>query len=162
VWARCLAQDADHWGALDRAHKMCSLCSCTTGGQLGRAQLRVVSRLFHAIARAISRRLPTAAARVRTHVKSCGICGGQSGTGQSRFSPSTSVSPVNHSFHRLLNRHDHLRFEVLTEVNMKNGVFWDATPCGSCKNRRFGGLRASIIRVTRIYELGTTLAVTIN
>jgi hypothetical protein len=24
-------------------------------------------------------------------------------------------------------------------VSMKNGVFWDVTPCGSCKNRRFGG-----------------------
>jgi hypothetical protein len=23
--------------------------------------------------------------------------------------------------------------------SMKNGVFWDVTPCGSCKNRRFGG-----------------------
>jgi hypothetical protein len=22
---------------------------------------------------------------------------------------------------------------------MKNGVFWDVTPCGSCKNRRIGG-----------------------
>jgi hypothetical protein len=22
---------------------------------------------------------------------------------------------------------------------MKNGVFWDVTPCGSCRNRRFGG-----------------------
>jgi hypothetical protein len=22
---------------------------------------------------------------------------------------------------------------------MKNGVFWDVTPCGSCKNRRFRG-----------------------
>jgi hypothetical protein len=22
---------------------------------------------------------------------------------------------------------------------MKKGVFWDVTPCGSCKNRRFGG-----------------------
>jgi hypothetical protein len=22
---------------------------------------------------------------------------------------------------------------------MKNPVFWDVTPCGSCKNRRFGG-----------------------
>jgi hypothetical protein len=21
----------------------------------------------------------------------------------------------------------------------KNGVFWDVTPCGSCKNWRFGG-----------------------
>jgi hypothetical protein len=24
-------------------------------------------------------------------------------------------------------------------LSMKNGVFWDVTPCGSCKNRRFGG-----------------------
>jgi hypothetical protein len=24
-------------------------------------------------------------------------------------------------------------------VALKNGVFWDVTPCGSCKNRRFGG-----------------------
>jgi hypothetical protein len=34
-----------------------------------------------AIAQAVSRRLPTAAARVRSQVRSCGICGGQSGTG---------------------------------------------------------------------------------
>jgi hypothetical protein len=32
-----------------------------------------------------------------------------------------------------------IRFEVFTAVTMKNGVFWDVTPCGSCKNRRFGG-----------------------
>jgi hypothetical protein len=24
-------------------------------------------------------------------------------------------------------------------VTVKNTVFWDVTPCGSCKNRRFGG-----------------------
>jgi hypothetical protein len=24
-------------------------------------------------------------------------------------------------------------------VTMKNAVFWDVTPCDSCKNRRFGG-----------------------
>jgi hypothetical protein len=24
-------------------------------------------------------------------------------------------------------------------VIMKNAVFWDVTPCGPCKNRRFGG-----------------------
>jgi hypothetical protein len=40
---------------------------------------------------------------------------------------------------------------------MKNGVFWDVTRCGSCKNR----LSASFIRVTKIGELGT-LAVTSN
>jgi hypothetical protein len=32
-----------------------------------------------------------------------------------------------------------VRFEVFTAVTMNNGVFWDATPCGSCQNRRFGG-----------------------
>jgi hypothetical protein len=31
------------------------------------------------------------------------------------------------------------RFEIFTAVTMKNGVFWDVTPCGSCKKRRFGG-----------------------
>jgi hypothetical protein len=38
---------------------------------------------------------------------------------------------------------------------MKNDVFWDVSPCGSCKNRRFGGTSASVIRVTRIGELRT-------
>jgi hypothetical protein len=32
-----------------------------------------------------------------------------------------------------------VRFEVFTGVTMKNGVFWDVTPCDSCKNRSFGG-----------------------
>jgi hypothetical protein len=32
-----------------------------------------------------------------------------------------------------------VRFEVFTAVTMKNGVFWDAGTCGSCKNRRFVG-----------------------
>jgi hypothetical protein len=32
-----------------------------------------------------------------------------------------------------------VRFEVSTAVTMKNAVFWDVTPRGSCKNRRFGG-----------------------
>jgi hypothetical protein len=32
-----------------------------------------------------------------------------------------------------------VRSEVFTAVTMKNGVFWDVMPCGSCKNRRFGG-----------------------
>jgi hypothetical protein len=34
-----------------------------------------------AIAQAVSRRLPNAAARVRAQVRLCGICGGLSGTG---------------------------------------------------------------------------------
>jgi hypothetical protein len=31
-----------------------------------------------------------------------------------------------------------MRFEVFTAVTMKNAVFWDVTPYGSCKSRRFG------------------------
>jgi hypothetical protein len=27
-------------------------------------------------------------------------------------------------------------------VTKKNAVFWDVTLCGSCKNRRFGGIRS--------------------
>jgi hypothetical protein len=49
-----------------------------------------------AIAEAVSRWLPTAAARVQSRVWSSGICGGQSGVG-GRFSPTTSVSPAIHS-----------------------------------------------------------------
>jgi hypothetical protein len=29
--------------------------------------------------------------------------------------------------------------EEVKPIVRKNGVFWDVTPCGSCKNRRFGG-----------------------
>jgi hypothetical protein len=57
---------------------------------------------------------------------------------------------------------NYIRFEVFTAVTMKNDAFWDVTPWGSCKNRRFGRTITSIIRVTGIGELGTTLAVTSN
>jgi hypothetical protein len=36
-------------------------------------------------------------------------------------------------------------FEVFTAVTMKNAVFWDVEPCGSCENRRFQGSVASIL-----------------
>jgi hypothetical protein len=32
----------------------------------------------------------------------------------------------------------YVRFEVFTAVAIKNAVFWDVTPCGSCKIQRFG------------------------
>jgi hypothetical protein len=31
-----------------------------------------------------------------------------------------------------------VRFEVFTAVTVKN-IFWDVSPCDSCKNQRFGG-----------------------
>jgi hypothetical protein len=37
------------------------------------------------------------------------------------------------------NMTEDVRFEVFKAGTMKNGVFWDVTPCGSCKNRRFRG-----------------------
>jgi hypothetical protein len=45
---------------------------------------------------------------------------------------------------------------------MKRAVFWIVTPCGSCLNRRIGEAYLSTIRVERISELGTTLAITSN
>jgi predicted DNA-binding ribbon-helix-helix protein len=36
------------------------------------------------------------------------------------------------------------RSGVFTAVNMENAFFWDVTPCGSCKNQRFG-------RMCRLY-----------
>jgi hypothetical protein len=30
--------------------------------------------------------------------------------------------------------------KLARETEVKNGVFWDVMLCGSCKNRRFGGI----------------------
>jgi hypothetical protein len=52
-----------------------------------------------ALAQAVSRRLPTAAARVRAQFRSCGICGGQNDTGAGflrvlRFPLSVLIPPT--------------------------------------------------------------------
>jgi hypothetical protein len=31
-------------------------------------------------------------------------------------------------------------FGLLDRVPLKNSVFWDVTPCGSCKDQHFGGM----------------------
>jgi hypothetical protein len=60
----------------------------------------IVRRLEgRAIAQAVSRRPPTAEARVRSRVSPCGICGGQSDTGRG-FSPEYFGFPQSISFHR--------------------------------------------------------------
>jgi hypothetical protein len=35
--------------------------------------------------------------------------------------------------------YEYVRFEIFTAVTMKNAVYWDVTPCGSCRDRCFGG-----------------------
>jgi hypothetical protein len=59
---------------------------CTDYDNEGKRSLPFFLKIFQniwcgAIAKAVSRRLPIAAARVRSPVRSCGMCGGQSGTG---------------------------------------------------------------------------------
>jgi hypothetical protein len=51
-----------------------------------------------------------------------------------------NVSPVKYELGLYIPEDDilHIRFEVFTALTMKNGIVWDVTPCGSCKNRRFG------------------------
>jgi hypothetical protein len=58
----------------------------------------IVIDLFYPLpkAQAVSRRLPTVAARVRSQVKSCGICGGQVALGQ------YFGFPCQFSFHQVL------------------------------------------------------------
>jgi hypothetical protein len=41
-----------------------------------------------------------------------------------------------------------VRFEVSTAVTMMIIIFWEVTPCGSYKNRRFGG----VVACTRAYN----------
>jgi hypothetical protein len=47
-------------------------------------------------------------------------------------------------------------------MTMKNAVFWDVTPCDSCKNRRFEGTYHLRHQGEIIGELEATLAVTSN
>jgi hypothetical protein len=62
-------------------------------------------------------------------------------------SDSELYAPSLESFKFYLKKLLLVKFEVFMAVTMKNGFFWDVTPCGSCKNRRFGGTGSvSILR----------------
>jgi hypothetical protein len=43
-------------------------------------------------------------------------------------------------------------------VTMKNVVFWDVAPCGSCVNRRFEGMYRLHIQGRKIRERGTSMS----
>jgi hypothetical protein len=49
---------------------------------------------------------------------------------------SITLNTVNMSVHA---KQFKLIKKLTNTINMKNGVFWDVTPCGSCKSRRFRG-----------------------
>jgi hypothetical protein len=44
-------------------------------------------------------------------------------------------------------------FSVNSNERMKTGVFWDVVQCGSCKNRRFGGMYCLYLQGRKISEL---------
>jgi hypothetical protein len=51
---------------------------------------------------------------------------------------------------------------IQTIMNSENAVFWNVTPCGSCKNSSFGGTYRLHYQGDKIGDLGKTLAVTSN
>jgi hypothetical protein len=81
--------------------------------------MTTTNSIGRAVAQAVSRWLPTAAARVRFRA-ACGVCGGRSGTG-GRFSPSTSVSPANHSTNFSI---------IITTRGWHNRPLVATVPCG--------------------------------
>jgi hypothetical protein len=94
----------------------------------------IIRRTCH-IAQAIRRRLPTATARVRARVKSCGICGGQSVTGAGslqifRFSLPIRIPPiVPHSssiFWGWYNRPNSGRSTKWTQSDHMRNILWCA------------------------------------
>jgi hypothetical protein len=47
-----------------------------------------------------------------------------------------SIKDLNSSF---IKSNRYVKYVNFTAVTMKNAVFWDVTPCDSCKNQRFRG-----------------------
>jgi hypothetical protein len=65
-----------------------------------------------------------------------------------------SVHSMRNILHEI-SRFNRIRFHVTNIWFVKNVVFWDVTPCGSCKNRCFGRAYRLIFRVKIINELET-------
>jgi hypothetical protein len=51
---------------------------------------------------------------------------------------------------------------IVNLIALENGVFWVVTPCGSCKNRRFGGTWRLLHQGDKFGELGATQTATSN
>jgi hypothetical protein len=62
-------------------------------------------------------------------------------------------------FTHIPNGMNDVRFQIFTAVTMKNAVFWDVMPCGSCRNRRFGGTYRLHLPGEKNHLTKTTLAV---
>jgi hypothetical protein len=98
-------KNTDVFGLSDRSHYWISnLKNYISIVKLFIQEYRVNIPIGRAIAEAVSRWLPTAAAWVHSRVWSSGICGGQSGGGQI-FSEYFGF-PC-HSFHQILHPHNH-------------------------------------------------------
>jgi hypothetical protein len=55
-----------------------------------------------------------------------------------------------------------MRCKVFMSVTMKNAIFWDVTPCGSCKNERFRRTYCIRQKADKNRRAGNKLVVTNN
>jgi hypothetical protein len=74
-------------------------------------------------------------------VMQCGSCKNQRFGGMIPSECSrVYVGQTGHSMDTRLDEYQqHIHLWHSDRSAIKNGVFWDVMPCGSCKNRRFGG-----------------------
>jgi hypothetical protein len=82
-------------------------------------------------------RIPTDAQSVSLHQRT--LSERDSSAEREVIRPTANVTPTVHQHGPTTDNPPIVRYEVFTAVTMKNGIFWDVTPCDTCKNRRFGG-----------------------